>query len=108
MDKINEIITDVTGDDGDIIIGTIIDEKMEEKIKVTLIATGLQLPNGKIYEIENLRNNNNLKSENIEDALELIRKSGNLDLQKKKEPETVKATMASPREVPAFMRKFSN
>jgi len=108
FDKINEIITDVTGDDGDIIIGTIIDEKMEENIKVTLIATGLQLPGGKIYEIENLRNNNNLKSENIEDALELIRKSGNLDLQKKKEPETVKPTMASPREVPAFMRKFSN
>lgn len=109
FDKINEIITEETGDDGDIIIGTIIDDGMEEKIKVTLIATGLQLPGGRIQEIEKMRKSGNLNEENIDEALERIRISENLDLQKKAEPEhNHKPKMSSPTEIPAFMRKFSN
>jgi cell division protein FtsZ len=108
--KISEIITSCTGDDGDIIPGVVTDEEMEGKIKVTFIATGLDsksMPKSK-------RPKRSLgfeqkEKEELGETIIRIRQQENMSISKKHEPEnTHKTTSKMQKEIPAFLRKFSN
>ena len=102
----NEIVKQ-TGDDGDIITGIIIDNAMEGKIKVTLITTGIDIPNTTVYERETIIYNKEDDSEDIDSTLQRIRKSGSLNLNKSTDEKT--STFPDRQmEIPAFLRKFSN
>ena len=110
MDEFEQIFNNIiseTGDQGDIINGIIFDEKMEDKIKVTLIATGLKMTNTKIYEIENFKSKNEDSSEELNDILERIRNPRTNDIEKQQQ-ENNQQQIKPKMDIPAFMRKFSN
>ena len=80
---------------------------MEGKIKVTLIATGLDTPGTTIYERESIISEKIDDSEDINKTLIRIRNSGAMSLNKKQDAETNELT-GKQMEIPAFLRKFSN
>ncbi|MCF7859036.1 MAG: cell division protein FtsZ [Candidatus Cloacimonetes bacterium] len=102
----NEIIKQ-TGDTGDIIYGIIIDESLKDRIKVTLITTGLNSPNATADERETIIHETNDATEGIEDVLKRVRNAGTLDTSKKA-VERSDSFSDRQMEIPAFMRKFSN
>jgi len=110
IDELGDIVTEVakkTGDEGDMINGLIVDEKMEGKVKVTVIATGLDTPGTTQYEREIIIHDKVDDSEDIGKTLRRIRDTDSLSLHKEPEPET-KDFPGKQMEIPAFLRKFSN
>ncbi len=106
-----EIITSEIGKkaskSGDIITGIIFDEKLEGKIKVTLIATGLSASDNLISEIEIIKNSTEDEQEEINEMLSRIRFSEGGDIKKKSKGDKDHAGTLQ-LDIPAFMRKFSN
>ncbi len=108
--KISEIITSCTGDDGDIIPGVVTDDAMDGKIKVTFIATGLDSKSMP----KSIRPRRSLgfehkESEELGETISRIRQQENMSISKKHEPESPhKTTSKMQKEIPAFLRKFSN
>ena len=110
IDEFEEITNQVvqkTGDDGDMITGLIFDDSMEGKIKVTLIATGLETPGTSVYERESIILENTEGGEDIGNTLQRIRNSDSMNLNKEQE-NTTKEFPGKQMEIPAFLRKFSN
>jgi len=107
FENIIKEITQKTGDEGDIINGLIFDETMGGKIKVTLIATGLDTPGTSVYERESIIQENTEGGEDIGKTLERIRVSDSMNLNKEQE-NTTKEFPGKQMEIPAFLRKFSN
>ncbi|MCK4696522.1 MAG: hypothetical protein KAT74_12200, partial [Candidatus Cloacimonetes bacterium] len=85
----------------------IFDNKMEGKIKVTLIATGLDTPGTSIYERESIISEKEDDGEDIGKTLRRIRNSDSINLGKRLETET-NDFPGKQMEIPAFLRKFSN
>ena len=102
----NEIVKK-TGDEGDMITGLIFDDSMEGKIKVTVIATGLDTLGTSVYERESIIQDKADSSEDIGKTLDRIRNAGSMNLNKEKE-NTTKEFPGKQMEIPAFLRKFSN
>jgi cell division protein FtsZ len=102
----NEIVKK-TGDEGDMITGLIFDDTMEGKIKVTVIATGLDKPGTTMYERETIIQEKPESGEDINNTLQRIRNSDSLNLNKEQE-NTTKEFPGKQMEIPAFLRKFSN
>ncbi|MFO7895386.1 MAG: cell division protein FtsZ [Candidatus Cloacimonadales bacterium] len=107
---ISEIITNATGDDGDIIPGVVTDANMEGKIKVTFIATGLgskSLSNP--IRPHRGMNFERSKNEELSETINRIRDTENMNISRKQNNETNHKTKSTiQKEIPAFMRKFSN
>jgi cell division protein FtsZ len=110
---ISEIITNATGDDGDIIPGVVTDVELEGKIKVTFIATGL----GSKSHSSTIRphrgmNSERNKSEELSETISRIRDTEKLNISRKQNsdsnPTNHKTKSTIQKEIPAFMRKFSN
>ncbi len=98
-----------TGDEGEMIHGFVIEDKMEGKVRVTLIATGLDSPENVEFE-ENIKNinkadNQDDNDENIDDTLIRIRKNENIKISKS---EDEKDMPNGQMQIPAFLRKISN
>ncbi len=104
---ITQEIVKKAGEDGDIITGIIFNEAMEGKIKVTLIATGLDTPGTTVYERESIISEKVDDGEDINKTLIRIRNSGAMSLNKKQDAETNEIP-GKQMEIPAFLRKFSN
>lgn len=102
----NEIVKK-TGDEGDMITGLVFDDSMEGKIKVTVIATGLDTLGTSVYERESIIQDKADSSEDIGKTLDRIRNAGSMNLNKEKE-NTTKEFPGKQMEIPAFLRKFSN
>lgn len=108
--QISEIITACTGDDGDIIPGVVTDPEMEGKIKVTFIATGLDSKSM----TTSIRPRRGLgfeykESEELGETITRIRQTEKMSISRKHESEnTPKTTSKMQKDIPAFMRKFSN
>ena len=107
FEVITQEIVKKAGEDGDIITGIIFNESMEGKIKVTLIATGLDTPGTTVYERESIISEKADDSEDINKTLLRIRSSGSMSLDKKQDTETNELP-GKQMEIPAFLRKFSN
>jgi cell division protein FtsZ len=107
FEVITQEIVKKTGEDGDIITGIIFNESMEGKIKVTLIATGLDTPGTTVYERESIISEKADDSEDINKTLIRIRSSGSMSLNKKQDAEANELP-GKQMEIPAFLRKFSN
>lgn len=85
LEELNEItmhITSLAGDSANVIWGDGIDNKLEDEITVTLIATGFDKKNRVIHELEsgnaqpvNLRQNYNIKQESVNTEIKLIEKT---------------------------------
>jgi hypothetical protein len=80
---------------------------MEGKIKVTVIATGLDKPGTTMYERETIIQEKPESGEDINNTLQRIRNSDSLNLNKEQE-NTTKEFPGKQMEIPAFLRKFSN
>ncbi|MDO9578870.1 MAG: cell division protein FtsZ [Candidatus Cloacimonadales bacterium] len=102
----NEIVQK-TGDEGDMITGLIFDDSMEGKIKVTVIATGLDTSGTSVYERESIIQDKAESGEDIGNTLQRIRNSDSMNLNKEQESNT-KEFPGKQMEIPAFLRKFSN
>ncbi|RLC50092.1 MAG: cell division protein FtsZ, partial [Candidatus Cloacimonadota bacterium] len=96
-----------TGDEGEMITGIIFDDAMEGKIKVTVIATGLDTPATSIYERESIIQEKSDDSEDIGNTLRRIRDADTMNLHKQQDNNT-KEFPGKQMEIPAFLRKFSN
>ena len=107
FEVITQEIVKKAGEDGDIITGIIFNESMEGKIKVTLIATGLDTPGTTVYERESIISEKADDNEDINKTLLRIRSSGSMSLDKKQDTETNELP-GKQMEIPAFLRKFSN
>jgi cell division protein FtsZ len=111
--KINEFeiisqeIVKKTGDEGEMITGIIFDDAMQGKIKVTVIATGLDTPATSIYERESIIQEKSDDSEDIGNTLRRIRDADTMNLHKQQDNNT-KEFSGKQMEIPAFLRKFSN
>ena len=105
FEQISKAIVDEAGDNGDIILGIIFNPEMEERIKVTLIATGLKKIRSKEKEIERIRTAEPDKEEDISDMLDRIRKAKKSgigkDLPNDEQDQNVRPKM----DVPTFMRR---
>ena len=103
--KIHKLIIDQAGNDGELIPGLVNDPDYQNKVKVTLIATGLNIEDEKEYIIGTLKNDIDTE-EDIRSVLKRVRGSNEMGLKKKNEN---KNKVNKPKmEVPAFLRKFSN
>ncbi len=107
FEVITQEIVKKAGEDGDIITGIIFNETMEGKIKVTLIATGLDTAGTTVYERESIISEKADDSEDINKTLLRIRSSGSMSLDKNQDTETNELP-GKQMEIPAFLRKFSN
>ena len=107
FEVITQEIVKKAGEDGDIITGIIFNETMEGKIKVTLIATGLDTAGTTVYERESIISEKANDSEDINKTLLRIRSSGSMSLDKNQDTETNELP-GKQMEIPAFLRKFSN
>lgn len=107
FETITQEIGKKVADGGEIITGIIFDNKMEGKIKVTLIATGLDTPGTSIYERESIISEKEDDGEDIGKTLRRIRNSDSINLEKRLETET-NDFPGKQMEIPAFLRKFSN
>lgn len=107
FEVITQEIVKKAGEDGDIITGIIFNETMEGKIKVTLIATGLDTAGTTVYERESIISEKAEDSEDINKTLIRIRSSGSMSLDKKQDTEANELP-GKQMEIPAFLRKFSN
>ncbi len=122
FDQINQVITNETGQSGNIVSGLIMDENMQGSIKVTLIATGLSPSDAvKSLPIDSL----NVKTDTPKPPLQLhIKKkeeqeSEFLEIQKRiQNANQTEAVQPTPKtyhnqefnkgEPPAFMKKYYN
>ncbi|MCF7793774.1 MAG: cell division protein FtsZ [Candidatus Cloacimonetes bacterium] len=110
IDELGMIVSEVvkrTGDEGDMINGLVVDEKMQGKVKVTVIAAGLEGGSTSIYERESIIQEKTEEGEDIGHTLQRIRTADTLNLDKEKEDES-KEFPGKQMEIPAFLRKFSN
>jgi cell division protein FtsZ len=107
FEVITQEIVKKAGEDGDIITGIIFNEAMEGKIKVTLIATGLDTAGTTVYERESIISEKADNGEDINKTLLRIRSSGSMSLDKNQDTETNELP-GKQMEIPAFLRKFSN
>ena len=107
FEVITQEIVKKAGEDGDIITGIIFNEAMEGKIKVTLIATGLDTAGTTVYERESIISEKADDGEDINKTLLRIRSSGSMSLDKNQDAETNELP-GKQMEIPAFLRKFSN
>ena len=107
FEVITQEIVKKAGEDGDIITGIIFNEAMEGKIKVTLIATGLDTAGTTVYERESIISEKADDGEDINKTLLRIRSSGSMSLDKNQDAETNELP-SKQMEIPAFLRKFSN
>ncbi|MBN2460830.1 MAG: cell division protein FtsZ [Candidatus Cloacimonetes bacterium] len=109
FELITKEISKKATDNSDIITGIIFDQEMEGKIKVTLIATGLNSRDNTIYEIEDIRHSSEDSSEELSEMMNRIRSNSNSIDIKKKTPIKTKDTAGNLQmDIPAFMRKFSD
>lgn len=107
FEVITQEIVKKAGEDGDIITGIIFNEAMEGKIKVTLIATGLDTAGTTVYERESIISEKAEDSEDINKTLLRIRSSGSMSLDKNQDTKANELP-GKQMEIPAFLRKFSN
>lgn len=110
FNTITNLVIDKTGDNGDIIYGIVIDDELENKIKVTLIATGLDSPKTIDFpterEVADGMNEDN-EEEDISATLDRIRNQDSIRINKNSS-RNPQHSRDSQMEIPAFLRKFSN
>lgn len=110
IDELGMVVSEVvkkTGDEGDIINGLVINQNMQGKVKVTVIAAGLDDDSPSVYERESIIQDTNDDSEDIGNTLKRIRSAETLNLVKDKEDDS-REFPGKQMEIPAFLRKFSN
>jgi cell division protein FtsZ len=105
FEEINRVIVERAGDEGDIITGLVFDDQVDGKIRVTLIATGLEASGTKVYEIEKLKKQTETGNEDLNDVLKRIRSQENFELAKQAEQKKSKTQAPG---IPSFMRQFTN
>ena len=111
FEEITEVIVQKAGDEGDIITGLIFDKEIEGKIRVTLIATGLESNESKRPQIEVIKTEKKSSGADISDLLKSLQKDNNFE---KKRPYQSPSTLnhqenkAPKMDLPSFMRKFQN
>ncbi|MBT7470030.1 MAG: cell division protein FtsZ, partial [Candidatus Cloacimonetes bacterium] len=116
-DEITRLVVEKSGNAGDIIHGIVIDEKMEGKIKVTLIATGLEDPsnNKKIAndiddittEFGNFESKQNKNDDEMSRTLGIIKENENLQISQNLN-RSLGNSDEQQLEVPAFLRSNNN
>jgi len=116
-DEITKLVVEKSGNAGDIIHGIVIDEKLEGKIKVTLIATGLEDPsnnkkraidiNDITTQFSNFEENQNNSDDEMSRTLDIIRKNENPQLSPNLN-RTLGNSDEQQLEVPAFLRSNNN
>ncbi|MCD4818241.1 MAG: cell division protein FtsZ [Candidatus Cloacimonetes bacterium] len=111
FEEITEVIVQKAGDEGDIITGLIFDKEIEGKIRVTLIATGLESSESKRPQIEVIKTDKKSSGADISELLKSLQKDNNFE---KRKPYQNPATLnqqenkAPKMDLPSFMRKFQN
>ncbi len=108
FEAITSEIVSKTGEDGEIIPGLIIDDSMEGKIRVTVIATGLGSSGPSVYERESIIQDKSDECEDIGKTLRRVRTADSLNLEKNQEEDKTNELPGKQMEIPAFLRKFSN
>ncbi|MCD4650714.1 MAG: cell division protein FtsZ [Candidatus Cloacimonetes bacterium] len=112
FDTISQVITNETGTDANIIIGLVIDEKMTEKISVTIIATGLMTENDEQPEMPDFQQKSGEEKNQQLDIVFEGTRHRQMQLERdwsiNDEKGVEKITESERAEVPAFIRKFSN
>jgi cell division protein FtsZ len=102
---INKVIVERTGDEGDIITGLVFDNNVDGKIKVTLIATGLETTGTQVYKIEKVKKEIEQGNEDLNDVLKRIRSQNTFEVRKQQEEKQTKSQIPG---LPSFMRQFNN
>lgn len=109
-------ITETTGKDGDIIHGYVIDEEMTNKVRVTMIATGLNIRGQAYYQvppgfktppsdINLVPGRSDWKNQSIDDDLDIdkpLNKPQNIEIEENDNGAKVE------NDIPAFYKKFNN
>jgi len=106
---INDLIIKTAGDEGDIIPGLVFDDDMEGKIKVTLIATGLQYSAAQIQDVLAAQKDKKSTNEDMNDAIQRIKDMRENEALKISKNTSRSSTFSSNRsDIPTFIRRLSN
>ena len=104
--EINDLIVKTAGDDGDIIPGLVFDDDMEGKIKVTLIATGLQYGSAQIQEVLANQRNENKPKEDMNETYKRIKENREKDNFGNPSKTLRTHSTSDKRDLPDFMNNF--
>jgi cell division protein FtsZ len=119
MDEFDQILTEISdcaSDRGEVIAGLVQDDSMEGKVKVTVIATGLDAPDSyeddsiSFQNINSSASDEDFDEEDISQVLKNVRlhNSNNNLLKQAPQQSEDKFKTGQQMEIPAFLRKFSN
>ncbi len=119
FDEVSQVIINETGENANIIMGLVIDEKMTDKLSVTIIATGLSNESESVgtmgqpvmKEMPQLRpKTEEEKNEQLDIIFDRIRQADSVgpELKRDNEGEMPRILNREKIDIPAFMRKFTD
>ena len=119
FDDVSQVIINETGENANIIMGLVIDEKMTDKLSVTIIATGLNNESESIgnmgakiiKEMPEIRvKTEEEKNEQLDIIFDRIRQADSVgpELKRDNEGEMPRILNREKIDIPAFMRKFTD